>query len=328
MKIRHANIYRHTNNFASMKGVSDTIYLAFVSILIIGGSYYIYNDINAAKPLEIISSDASLSEVNNTPSTPLLEQKQQPITVEAKKNEITIIENQQAAEPQPVVETQVAVPPAPVVEIQAVETPAVETQVVETPAVAPLETALSEQKNQQQSPISQTKVIEKVAVENKPTATIVDSSSLKSSEDKADSKTTQEKATTEETTTKTNTLTNNLDSSPQPVTENNVNPAARYNRMPMPNMQRMVPPRYNYPMNQAAEYMPHPYMQNPYYGGNQGYRGNAYPQNYKNPNNQPYQQRGQQRGQQENYQQQGGQYRNTNRPYPEQYTPWNPGRFY
>ena len=173
--------------------------------------------------------------------------------------------------------------------------------------------------------------MDKVVVENKAATPVVNNSSENSMENKAEANTSQEKVTAIETSTTEKSSTNGLSPSAQPVTgkiTKNTNPVDRYNRMPMPmpNMQRMVPPQYNQPMNQAVEYMPNPNMQNPYYGGYQNYRGNTPPQNYQNPNayNQPYQQR----RQQENYQPQGDQYRNTNRPYPDQYTPWNPGRFY
>ncbi|MFK5891936.1 MAG: hypothetical protein QM504_01800 [Pseudomonadota bacterium] len=300
MKQKSSN---RVNNYSLMKGVSDTFYLAFVSILVIGGSYYIYNDINTPKSSVQISSEAnkpSKTVAHGIPETIAIELKEKIITIEALKKETPVVENQQSGTEKPVLEV-------PVAEAAVVK----ETLVKETAVKEP--------------------VVEAAVVETQ----VADSVATSVGNDKAKTQTAPEVTATKEVATEVSVpdvVTKSPEISPQTVSEkvaDKVTPAlmnermnesmhnTMYNRMPMPDMRRMAPPQYNHPMNQAAEYMPQPFMQDPYFGRNQGYRGNIEPQNYPNPNanNQPYQQ-------------QRGQYRNTNRPYPEQYTPWNPGRFY
>lgn len=280
-----------------MKGVSDTIYLAFVGVLSIGGTAYIYNDINTNKATVEISSDNKGEQTAKT-----VHQEAKIIDVKVEEKAVAV-KMQIPAEQRPVVGTAVV----------KTETIKEKQQEINTETVVKTEIKPETQQN-----ITKSITIKKDIVEAK---TVENSASTASTNEQAVPDTAQKNPTVE-TTAKTEVPAQHSESTPQIAVTNkttNMNPMAMYNNraMPVPDMHGFVPAEYDHQMHQTARRMSQPYyMQTPYYNDNRNY--------------QPVfeQQRADQQYEQQQYQQQRRQYQNTNSPYPEQYTPWNPGRFY
>ena len=302
---------KQLNRSYFMKGVSDTIYLAFVGILSVGGAVYIYNDINANKSALAISSESEKPiSVASQETAPLNETKQESNTTAlAVEEKVAIIETQES-------NSQVAVTKTPEVQNEQANPVAeavIEKANIKTELLTETQsTATTESTVEVQADIIETKTVETTASTVPVVAPTTENA-------------TTETITTTENIPVTNTsevsAQNSVATSQEMVNTEavNSNPATTNNNMPMPvpNMQGFMPPEYNYQMHQAARYMPQPYMQEPYYGDNRNYQVTYEQKQYE------LQQYEQQRAQQ-----QRRQYQNTNNPYPDQYTPWNPGRFY
>jgi hypothetical protein len=295
-----------------MKGVSDTIYLAFIGILTVGGTVYIYNDINANKAsiAGLASSEQSASVVAQEVSQTIENNQESKITAAKVDEKTASIETAEAA----VIDT-------PVINIEQTEQAAVTAEAEvkasevtmetksepQTAAIVEVKQNLAEttaiKENTTASPAAEP-AIENTATETTTTETVqaVSAQKTETTAQVADTPVVNAHVVDNRDTTKMN-----------PAAMNNSQPMP----MPVPNMHGFMPPQYDYQMHQAARYMPQPYMQDPYYGDNRNYQATYEQKQYE------LQQYDQQRAAQ-----QRRQYQNTNNPYPEQYNPWNPGRFY
>jgi len=143
-----------SSNF--MKGVSDTIYLAFVGILSVGGTVYIYNDINANKAASPVSVQTTQSSSQAThEAAPAIETKEETAiaVVEVEKN-AAVIETQSNTAPEP------SAVDVPVVKVEQEEQVKVETAAIVKQEV------ITEAKPEQQPEATQS-TVETVSVEEK-----------------------------------------------------------------------------------------------------------------------------------------------------------------
>ncbi|MFK5984854.1 MAG: hypothetical protein QM479_05465 [Pseudomonadota bacterium] len=318
---------RKHHNYHLMKGVSDSLYLAFVSILSIGGAFYIYNDINANNTNSSIASEPAAKDTNNQDLLESLLKHQSADKKAIEQNNIAESTIEKA--PKTEIQANLVAPQAETINrTDEIKTEAkIETtkeKVVETTTPPSKPALLVVEKSSEQT--EKTVLIEKKSPELvKESVTMP----IAKAEDKKPEPGLQQQATAAEAEIATQ------ENSSNAVTQE---PASMDHSMPI---HRMPVPQAQHPMMyQAQRYMPQPFMQAPYYLGNGNYQNRNI-----NTNNQPYPQ--QANFQQLNFQQQRGQYYtqqqrpqqfeqqrraypNQNRPYPEQYeyAPWNPGRFY
>jgi hypothetical protein len=329
-----------------MKGVSDTVYLAFVGVVSIGGAFYIYNDI--ATNQTVTQNTIVIEKVADKADEPKV------LAVGIEKTKTTLVEPKSIETKDPVTHAPIieAISQKSVTEITPAANNVVNIETTKTPVVTTtiaVEKPLEPETNSIEASIEKAPetIIEKAPETTAPETTTETVASEEPSADKEPSAHKEVSTVVEEVKQAvTSEVKQAITSSEENFNAMNnphgfMHPAAMP-PMPMPDD---VQPQYNEAMQQATQYMPPEYRQYaPTYNNNpirnnrnnqgysdQGYRGQGYKDNNQQQN---YNSQSPQNWQEPQMQQQRGQYNNMNQNYtpenyaPENYAPWNPGRFY